>query len=107
MIKPIGIMMSMDDAVDFFEEVSMILDNDNVETDKNFPEKYTRAMNRLRYVQRKEQGVMVKVLKGRRPIYDMVSCGKCGFDLTNSPHYNFCPNCGYEIIRIREKMQED
>lgn len=93
----IGKMMSADDMVEFFEEVSMILDDNDVETDRDFPEKYTCAMNRMRYLRDKEHPVPVKVIKGRRASRDFKSCGKCGFDLTHRRHYQFCPNCGYTI----------
>lgn len=93
------VMMGTDDMVEFFGEVSMILDDNDVEVDKDFPEKYTRAMNRLRYIQDKERPVKVKVTKASRVIYDTVSCGNCGFDLTHNRHYKFCPNCGYGVIQ--------
>ena len=64
-------MIGMDDTIDFFAEVSTILDDDGVETDEDFPERYTLAMNRLRYERDKAVGV--------------------------NPQYKFCPNCGYMI----------
>lgn len=94
----IGKMMSSDDMVEFFAEVSMILDDNDVETDRDFPEKYSCAMNRMRYLRNKEHPVPVKVIKGRRPGMDIISCGNCGFSgLAGKRHYHFCPNCGYTI----------
>lgn len=90
-------MMSADDMVEFFGEVSAILDDNDVETDRDFPEKYTCAMNKMRYLRDKEHPMPVKIIKGRRPSMDFISCGRCGFDLRNKRHYKFCPNCGYTI----------
>lgn len=98
----IGKMMSADKMVEFFEEVSMILDDNDVETDRDFPEKYSCAMNRMRYLRNKEHPVPVKVIKGRRPSMDLISCGNCGFSgLAGKEHYKFCPGCGY-IIKWQE-----
>lgn len=48
-------MMGMEDAIDFFREVSQILMDNDIEMDVDFPDRYTNAMNRLRYENKKEQ----------------------------------------------------
>lgn len=90
-------MIGMDDTIDFFAEVSTILDDDGVETDEDFPERYTLAMNRLRYERDKAVGVKKKRIKKVYGVGYIESCGNCGFDLSVSPQYKFCPNCGYMI----------
>ncbi|WP_285823942.1 hypothetical protein [Schaedlerella arabinosiphila] len=91
-------MMGMDDTIDFFLEVSQILDDNDVETDKEFPEKYTRAMNRLRYERDKSCGVPVKKLKKRYRSGYFERCGNCGSEcIDGKPHYHYCPNCGYAV----------
>ena len=90
-------MMGMDDTIEFFAEVSLILDDDGVETDEDFSERYTLAMNRLRYERDKAVGVKKKKIKKIYGIGEIESCDNCGFDLSISPQYKFCPNCGYKI----------
>lgn len=56
-------MMSPDDTIEFFMRVSQILDDCDAETDKEFKERYTQAMSRLRYEREKNRGVSVKKIK--------------------------------------------
>ena len=90
-------MLGMDDTIDFLKEVVMILDDNDIEVDKDFPERYTCAMNRLRYERDKSVGAKKKKIKKLRRVEYFESCGNCGFDLSVSPQYKFCPNCGYMI----------
>ncbi len=91
-------MMEMDEVIDFFVEVSGILDDNDVETDKGFPERYTLAMNRLRYERDKSYGAEVKKVKSKNSRGRIVRCGSCGSGcIDGNPHYRYCPNCGYTI----------
>lgn len=91
-------MIGIDETIDFFGEVSGILDDNDVDVDRDFPEEYTCAMNRLRYMRNKEYGAKKKIVKAKvRSCGYFVYCGNCRYELTNNPHYKFCPNCGYKI----------
>lgn len=90
-------MIGMNDAVDFFAEVAMIIDDNDIEVDKIFSERYTCAMNRLRYERDKSVGVKKKQVKKVHGAGCLEYCGNCGFELTIYPQYRFCPNCGYRI----------
>lgn len=91
-------MMSPDDTIEFFMRVSQILDDCDAETDKEFPERYTQAMNRLRYERDKSRGVPVKRIKKKHGSGHFVRCGNCGSECINgNPHYHYCPNCGYAV----------
>lgn len=91
-------MMGMNDAVDFFMEVSQILDDNDVETDKEFPGRYTQAMNRLRYERDKSCGSTVKKIRSKNKRGCIVKCGNCGSGcIDGNPHYHYCPNCGYAV----------
>ena len=91
-------MMSMDEAIEFFVMASQILNDNNVKTDKEFPQKYTQAMNRMRYEREKSRGVPVKKIKKRDGSGYFVRCGNCGSECINgNPHYHYCPNCGYAV----------
>lgn len=70
---------------------------DYVEIDKKTEEKYTYAMNRLRYERDKSVGVKKTKVKKIHGIGEYQYCGNCRFDLTIDPHFKFCPNCGYMI----------
>lgn len=95
--------MRMCEVIDFFEMVSQILDDNDVETDGEFPEKYTQALNTLRYERRKSDGVRVKSIKKVRGPGKIIRCGNCGSEsIDTEPQYKFCPNCGYKIIRSWE-----
>ena len=91
-------MMGMDDVIDFFCEASQILDDNDVETDKEFPERYTQAMNRLRYERDKSCGVLTKKIKKMRGSGYFTRCGNCESEcIDGNPHYRYCPNCGYAV----------
>lgn len=91
-------MMGMNDAIDFFMEVSQILDDNDVETDEEFPERYTQAMNRLRYERDKSCGASIKKIKKMYGRGYFVRCGNCGSSsIDGNPHYRYCPNCGYAV----------
>lgn len=91
-------MMGMNDVIDFFAEVSGILNDNNIETDKEFPERYTQAMNRLRYERDKSCGVEVKKIKSKNIRGCIVRCGNCGSEcIDGNPHYHYCPNCGFAV----------
>lgn len=90
-------MIGMDDTIDFFGKIAEILMDNDVEIDKKTEEKYTYAMNRLRYERDKSVGVKKKKIKKLYGVGYFESCGNCGFDLSISPQYKFCPNCGYMI----------
>lgn len=93
-------MMGMNDTVEFFMMVSQILDDNDVETDKDFPDKYTQAMNRIRYERDRSCGASVKKVKSKNRRGQIVSCGNCGSEcIDGNPHYKFCPNCGYAVKR--------
>lgn len=90
--------MGMDDVIIFFMMVAQILDDDDVETDKDFPEKYTQAMNRLRYERDKSYGVRVKKIKSKNHRGCIVKCGNCGSEcIDGNTQYHYCPNCGYAV----------
>lgn len=91
-------MMGMNDAIEFFMEASQILDDNDVETDKEFPEKYTQAMNRLRHERDKSNGAAAKKVKSKNSRGCIVRCGNCGSEcIDGNPHYHYCPNCGYAV----------
>lgn len=97
-------MMGMEDAIDFFREVSQILMDNDIEMDAEFPDRYTNAMNRLRYENEKSRGSIKKKIKKIYSSGYLESCGNCGFGLNNVPHYEFCPNCGYRINKIVKEI---
>lgn len=90
-------MIGMDDTIDFFVKIAEILMDNDVEIDKKTEEKYTYAMNRLRYERDKSVGVKKTKVKKIHGIGEYQYCGNCRFDLTIDPHFKFCPNCGYMI----------
>lgn len=94
-----GRMMNNDELVDFFEDLGTTLDDVEAEIDVEFPLKYTRAMNTIRYLTDKVEGEKARVIKRVKGCGWLVDCGNCGFCLDSSPHYNFCPKCGFKIIR--------
>lgn len=58
-----------------------------------------RIINRLRYIQAKDEGVKPKFHKGiygRK--YDSWTCGNCGAGIRGSVGDNYCQNCGYRIL---------
>ncbi len=86
-----GRCMSGPDAVEFFERLADMIDED-IRTD-DFCDEYTWALNRLRYHVRQSLPVPVKVSRVKGTTY---SCGKCGHGLR--PNGNgFCPKCGCAI----------
>ena len=90
-------MIGMDDTIDFFAKIAEILMDNDVEIDKKTEEKYTYAMNRLRYERDKSVGVKKTKVKKIHGIGEYQYCGNCRFDLTIDPHFKFCPHCGYRI----------
>lgn len=90
-------MIGMDDTIDFFVKITEILMDNDVEIDKKTKEKYTCAMNRLRYERDKSVGVKKTKVKKIHGIGEYQYCGNCRFDLTIDSHFKFCPNCGYMI----------
>lgn len=95
-----NMMMGMDDTIDFFREISQILMDNDIEIDTDFPNTYTKAMNRLRYEREKSYGSKKKRIKKIYGSGYLERCGNCGFGLNNVPHYEFCPNCGYRIKKL-------
>lgn len=88
-------------AVEFFQNLGTILDDVDIydSLDEDFSEKYNRAMNRLKYLTRKDLGAKAKEIK---KVYGhgiiSVNCGHCGSELSE-PYWKYCPNCGYSIKR--------
>lgn len=94
-----GIMMNYDELAHFFEDLGTILDDLEVEVDAEFPLKYTHAVNTVRYLCDKTSGKQAREIKRSKSVGYTVDCGNCGFSLDASPHYKFCPNCGFKILR--------
>lgn len=92
----IGQTIGIDETVELFEQLGDFLqDNDiEMETDGDFPQRYTHAMNRLRYLQKREKGIKAKKTSKRYGGY-FITCGNCGSGI--DAHYRFCPHCGYLI----------
>lgn len=58
-----------------------------------------RIINRLRYVQAKDNGVKPKFHKGiYGKKYDTWTCGNCGATTKDGVGDNYCRNCGYRIL---------
>jgi len=96
-----GVMIGFKDAVDFFENVGRIIDDNDVDVDRNFPEKFTRAMNRLRYeCDHATKAYKVNRLQRLSGKGCFERCGNCYSEaIQHNPQYNYCPNCGYKIDR--------
>lgn len=93
-------MMGMDEAIGFFTDVAMILDDNDVQADKDFADKYTQAMNRIRYERDKSRGSQVKKIKKMNGSGHIEKCGNCGSECINGNYnYRYCPNCGYAVKR--------
>lgn len=124
-------MMEMNDTIDFFMEVSQMLDDDDVETDKEFAEKYTQAMNRLRYERDKSYGEHTKEenteeLKkcpfcGGKAVFKKtgnfsthhsvgfsfeIECGECGVKLPKVYKVEFSPTSGGDIIPLNNGRKQ-
>jgi DNA-directed RNA polymerase subunit RPC12/RpoP len=64
--------------------------------DDDMPE---RIINRLKYIQAKDEGVKPKFHKGRcGHKYDHWTCGNCGATTRDGVGDTFCRNCGYRIL---------
>lgn len=88
-------------TVEFFQKLATTLDDVDIydSLDEDFSEKYNQAMNRLKYLTRKDLGSEPKEIKkvhGRG--IKSVNCGNCGSEL-REPYWKHCPNCGYSIKR--------
>ena len=58
-----------------------------------------RIVNRLRYIQAKDEGVKPKFHKGHYgKKYDSWTCGNCGSVIRGDVGDNYCQNCGYRIL---------
>lgn len=61
-------------------------------------EKFTYAMNRIKYEIAKGIGKKVKHMPPPRPGYhETNTCGECGY--VASAHHSYCPNCGTKHLR--------
>lgn len=96
-------MIGMNDTVKFFEEVGDFLEDNDMFADADFPARYMFAMNRLRYLQKRERGAKIKKTKKRNGGY-FITCGNCGSGGIEV-HYRFCPHCGY-FINWKEEAKE-
>lgn len=92
-----GQMIGMDDTVALFEQLGDFLQDNEIEVvlEGDFPTRYTHAMNRLRYIQARENGTEVKKTRKRYGGY-FINCGNCGSAI--EAYYRFCPSCGYGIV---------
>ena len=82
-----GRCMSGMDAIEFFERLDDVLDED-VKTEQ-FCDEFTWALNRLRVEVRKSIPIEPKKMTGRFTSY---SCGQCGHGLSVTD--KFCSKCG-------------
>lgn len=88
-------------TVEFFQNLGATIDDIDIydSLDEDFCEKYNRAMNRLKYLAKKDLGAEPKVIK---KVYGgeikSINCGHCGAEL-QEPYWKHCPNCGYGIKR--------
>ena len=93
--------ISSQETIEFFQNIGSILDDVDIYDciDDDFSEKYTCAMNRLKYLAGKDLGAEPKKIK---KVYGKgiksVNCGNCGSELREI-HWKHCPNCGYRIKR--------
>lgn len=94
-----GMLIEYDEAIELLENVGMVLDDMDAEMDPDFPSKYTCTLNLFRYLAAKDRGMMARKIKRVSKKGFLYDCGNCGFDLNGSPHYKYCPNCGFKIIR--------
>ena len=85
-----GRCMSGMDAIEFFERLDDVLDED-VKTEQ-FCDELTWALNRLRVEVRQSIPIEPKKMTGRFTSY---SCGQCGHGLSVTDKY--CPECGRGI----------
>ena len=85
-----GRCMSGMDAIEFFERLDDVLDED-VKTEQ-FCDELTWALNRLRVDVRQSIPIEPKKIKVR---YTSYSCGQCGHGLSVTDKY--CPECGRSI----------
>lgn len=97
-----GIMMNYDDAIRFIKDIGTIIDDTEIETEPDFPERFERAMRLFEYLVVKTEGMRTRAIKRRSGKGFVQDCGNCGFDLESSPHYKYCPNCGFKIWRLEE-----
>lgn len=74
----------------------------------NIPEqadKQDLVVNRMMYEFEKDMGATAKKHKGKY-MADFYTCGNCGASV-NEPHWKYCPNCGYRIIKSDAPQQTD
>ena len=88
-MSEIGTCCSVKDAIEYIG---------SLEPRDKHDEMPMRIVNRLRYIQAKDEGVKPKFHKG---IYsrehDYWTCGHCGTSGLDVIH-NYCWNCGYKIL---------
>jgi len=94
-----GKCMGGKDALEFFQSLGSILDDLEIydSVDEDFSDKYNMALNRFKYLAKKDISVKpkyIKKVKGRG-IY-AVNCGACGYKLSEVGR-RFCPNCSQRI----------
>jgi ribosomal protein L40E len=81
-------MVGIDEAVEWLEAKTFKADD--------MP---NRIINRLRYVQAKDEGVKPKFHKGMYgKKFDSWTCGNCGAATLDGVGDNYCRKCGYKIL---------
>ena len=98
-IFQLGIMIGMKDTLEFYKSIPEHLKED-VSKDLDFGEKYYRGLNRLEFENKRISGAKIKKTQKLKAGKYFTNCGNCGNGtIDGNPHWNFCPNCGFSIIR--------